>query len=494
MALCKLQSTSHFALCNHWHIKSGCRELINPVARRNPTRPARQSEDRVRDIAIAAYSQARSGQGYASDVLTAAFRDDLTLGPRGRNLAARRAFQMIHLDRTIDFALELAGVFGRRRHSGMTRYVACRVLERELNAQQATMLLPGIDWSLVAAARNTLTNERDAVRKLALEYSLPDFLAARLLDEFGTEAGELARTLGASPPVTVRVNTLKASRASVVASLEKSGHAVRAASLAPQAVTLQTESPYGEAASALRELRSSGSVEPQDEGSQLIAALVAVPKNGGVVVDLCAGAGGKTLALGALMNNRGQLWTLSFHAHDAEQLRRRAVRAGLSNLHPLIAQVTETSQSAPADPQAFWPKQLRNLAGKADRVLVDAPCSGLGALRRKPEARWRLTEDSLSQLTREQFAILNAASALCARDGYLIYATCTFLKGENEEVIERFLKAQPDFAAISAADVLTPLINPGIVKAVCDASGMYLKLLPHRHGTDGFFAAVMQKR
>ena len=188
-------------------------------------------------------------------------------------------------------------------------------------------------------------------------------------------------------------------------------------------------------------------------------------ESGGIVVDLCAGAGGKTLAIGAQMRNRGQLVALSQSRANSEELRRRVRRAGLTNVRPLTAHEKQ------------WPAELTALRGQAGCVLVDAPCSGVGALRRKPEARWTLTEETLERLPTEQFAILREAATLCAPRGRLVYATCTVLRAENEDVIERFLKAMPNFklAAAHSRNLNSP----------------YLKLLPHIDGTDGFFAAVL---
>jgi 16S rRNA (cytosine967-C5)-methyltransferase len=176
------------------------------------------------------------------------------------------------------------------------------------------------------------------------------------------------------------------------------------------------------------------------------------------------------------MRNKGRLIALDVHARKLQELQRRARRAGLSNLQTMLL-------------QDDWPPQLRRFSGKADRVLVDVPCSGLGAFRRKPEMRWRLSAEDLERLPREQEAIARRAMQLLAPGGRLIYATCTILREENESVIERLL-GDAQFERVPAKEVL------GKEKAshICDSSGMFLQLLPHQHGCDGFFAAILRRK
>jgi 16S rRNA (cytosine967-C5)-methyltransferase len=215
-----------------------------------------------------------------------------------------------------------------------------------------------------------------------------------------------------------------------------------------------------------------GQIEVQDEGSQILAHLVA-PKRGMMVADFCAGAGGKTLAMGALMRNTGRLYAFDVSEKRLHSLGQRLKRSGLSNLN---AQTI----SSETDPK------LKRLNGKFDRVLVDAPCTGLGTLRRNPDLKWRQTPQDLAELTVKQTNILARASKLTKAGGRLIYSTCSLLSDENEQIAENFLAAHPDFKLLNAAEILKQ-------QQINLDTGDYLKLLPHLHNTDGFFAAVFEK-
>lgn len=219
-------------------------------------------------------------------------------------------------------------------------------------------------------------------------------------------------------------------------------------------------------------LFTEGKIEVQDEGSQLLAHLVA-PKRGMMIADFCAGAGGKTLAIGALMRNTGRLYAFDISEKRLFNLGKRLKRSGLSNLN---AQVISSEN----DPK------LKRLNGKFDRVLVDAPCTGLGTLRRNPDLKWRQTPEDLAQLNIKQASILARAAKLTKAGGRLIYATCSLLSDENEQIAERFLSTHPDFTLVPAAEIMRQ-------QQIEIDTGKYLKLLPHLHNTDGFFAAVFEK-
>jgi 16S rRNA (cytosine967-C5)-methyltransferase len=215
-----------------------------------------------------------------------------------------------------------------------------------------------------------------------------------------------------------------------------------------------------------------GQIEVQDEGSQILAHLVAA-KRGMMVADFCAGAGGKTLAMGALMRNTGRLYAFDVSEKRLHSLGQRLKRSGLSNLN---AQRINGEN----DPK------LKRLNGKFDRVLVDAPCTGLGTLRRNPDLKWRQTPQDLAELTVKQAAILARAAKLTKAGGRLIYSTCSLLSDENEQIAQAFLAAHPDYTLLNAAEILSQ-------QQIALDTGPYLKLLPHLHQTDGFFAAVFEK-
>ena len=198
-----------------------------------------------------------------------------------------------------------------------------------------------------------------------------------------------------------------------------------------------------------------------------------------MVVDFCAGAGGKTLALGAAMRNSGRLYAYDVSGHRLDALKPRLARSGLSNVYP--AQIAHERDD-----------RVRRLAGKIDRVLVDAPCSGLGTLRRNPDLKWRQSPRSVAELQAKQQAILAAAARLPKAGGRLVYATCSLLAAENQAVVQAFeAEHGRDFTPLPALD----LLQAARVQAAADlVEGPFLRLWPHRHRTDGFFAAAWQRR
>jgi 16S rRNA (cytosine967-C5)-methyltransferase len=213
-----------------------------------------------------------------------------------------------------------------------------------------------------------------------------------------------------------------------------------------------------------------GSVEVQDEGSQILGFLMQ-PKMGELVIDFCAGAGGKTLQLGAMMRSKGRLYAFDVSEKRLARLRPRTARAGLSNVHPMLIAHERDAR-------------LKRLAGKADRVLVDAPCSGLGTLRRNPYLKWRQTPTTIDEMVSRQQAILEAAAKLVRPGGRLIYATCSLLGEENDGVVDAFLATHPEFAPLIAEDILAR-------QGIAPGTGERLRLSPPVHNTDGFFAAVL---
>lgn len=304
--------------------------------------------------------------------------------------------------------------------------------------------------------------EKDPERAIAVLHSHPSWLVRRLLAQFGAE--ETLAVLKANntiPPLALRVNTLKASRQKTLAVLAEAGFTTTPAPFSADGIIVSPP------VSGLRETAAyqAGLIRVQDEASQLIARLVA-PEPGERILDLCAGAGGKSLHLAALMENRGSITALDLHSERLRMLRAEAGRLGVS-----IVETRTGDAAAPSE----------GLRQGFDRVLLDAPCSGLGTLRRNPEIRWRLLPADLSACMRTQKRLL-ASAAQCTRPGgRLVYSVCTVTPEENEIVIDDFLRHHPGFRLVPPANV-----TPGLI----DARGCF-RSSPHLQGMDGFFAALL---
>ena len=306
-----------------------------------------------------------------------------------------------------------------------------------------------------------------------LRHNLPDWLADRLQDELGDEFWPLVESLNRPAPLDLRVNAFKAKRDDVQAALLAEGVEAKPTPYSPLGLRIEGKPALHKLATFL-----SGDVEVQDEGSQLLALLLDA-KRGEMVVDFCAGAGGKTLALGASMRNTGRLYAFDTSGHRLAALKPRLARSGLSNVYP--AQIAHERDD-----------RIKRLAGKIDRVLVDAPCSGLGTLRRNPDLKWRQSPQSIDEMRLKQAAILASAARLVKPGGRLVYATCSLLRAENEDIAEAFeAEAGERFDRLPAADALA---RAHVEQPQSLVRGNDLRLWPHRHATDGFFAAVWQRR
>ena len=338
-----------------------------------------------------------------------------------------------------------------------------------LNRRELDMVLNEVEGKWLAQAKAVKLEDLPP----AVRLDLPDWLYETLSQQFEAPALDLlAASLNQSAPLDLRVNFLKAEREAVLAQLNTDGLAAEPCRYSPIGIRLA-----GKPSLSRHPLFLDGSIEVQDEGSQLLGFLLQ-PKRGEMVADFCAGAGGKTLLLGALMRSQGRLYAFDVAEKRLAKLKPRLARSGLSNVHP--ARIESENDI-----------KIKRLAGKLDRVLVDAPCSGLGTLRRNPDLKWRQTPESVAELTIKQASILNAASVLVKKGGRLVYATCSLLDAENEAVVSAFLAAHPEFISLSAEDVL----RKQEIEIDCDTNGgQRLRLLPYRHGTDGFFAAVMERQ
>ena len=302
---------------------------------------------------------------------------------------------------------------------------------------------------------------------LAIQAEFPAWLVEKLQAFMpDNEILDLGLSLQKPAPLDLRVNTLLAKRAEVLDIFQQEGIPAQAALYSPCGIRLT-----GKPAINRHALFLSGKIKVQDEGSQLLGYLLA-PRRGEMIVDFCAGAGGKSLLLGALMNSKGRLYAFDVSEKRLNNLKPRFKRSGLSNLH---AQRIENENDL----------KIKRLSGKIDRVLVDSPCSGLGTLRRNPDLKWRQSPQSIEELKAKQAAILAAAAALLKPGGRLVYATCSFLPEENQQVVQAFLETHPQFRLLNCAEILAQQKIP------LD-TGEFLQLFPKQHQTDGFFAAALE--
>lgn len=385
------------------------------------------------------------------------FQQHPDLGRRDRGFVAETAFACL---RRLRWYSHLAGSSDPRR-------LFLLAAER-LPASQHRDLGYALDEQ-ERAWLSALAAAGDDQLDLGVRAELPDWVVEALRAGCDDEAIlSLGRGMQAPAPLDLRVNTVRTNRDDVLAALDASGIAAHPTPYSPVGIRLQAKPALEQ-----HPLYLAGAVEVQDEGSQLLGYLLA-PKRREMVADFCAGAGGKTLLLGALMRSEGRLYAFDVSAHRIRRLHARLARSGLSNVQPeTIAHVNDV--------------RLKRLAGKLSRVLVDAPCTGFGTLRRNPDLKWRQTPADLAALVDKQSAILAAASRLLGANGRLVYATCSFLPAENDAIVDAFLRDHPEFAELNAGEVLA---RQGIAIDV----GQRLQLFPHRHGTDGFYAAVLERR
>ena len=397
----------------------------------------------------------------ADSIVSYFFRKQKALGQRERHALAETAYAVLR-QRLLWAHLAQSG------HGPQERRLA-------LLAWQGLphVLKNGATPDELAWLERTATIDRTQLQD-KLRHNLPDWLANRLREQLDDEGfWALVDTFSASAPLDLRVNTQKTKRETVLEALAAAQ--IEAAPTPYSTIGIRIP---GKPALQKMPIYTEGHVEVQDEGSQLLSLLTA-PKRGEMVVDFCAGAGGKTLALGALMRNTGRLYAFDVSAHRLDNLKPRLARSGLSNVY--ATQIAHENDD-----------RIKRLRGKIDRVLVDAPCSGLGTLRRNPDLKWRQSPKALEELKVKQTAILASAARLLKPGGRLVYATCSVIPDENEGIADAFTAAHPDFVALNAAEALTAAGVENAGDLVTPAG--HLRLWPHKHSTDGFFAAVWQKK
>ncbi|MCU0812372.1 MAG: RsmB/NOP family class I SAM-dependent RNA methyltransferase [Thiobacillaceae bacterium] len=378
----------------------------------------------------------------ADAVLSAFFRDNKKLGSHDRAFVAEAVFGVLRRYRYLSVVVPAA--------NPRTLIIAWLIKARGMSG-------------LIAHIRNAKTDDLP----LPVAAELPEWVVEKLQSSMSdADILALGRALQQPAPLDVRVNAHKAGRDAVLAQLQAEGLAVEATPYSPWGIRFREHPAINR-----HPLFLDGSLEVQDEGSQLLALLLGA-RRGEMVCDFCAGAGGKTLAIGAMMASTGRLYAFDVAEKRLANLKPRLARSGLSNVMPqLIASENDT--------------RVKRLAGKLDRVLVDAPCSGLGTLRRNPDLKFRQSPESVAELTAKQAAILRAAARLLKPGGRLVYATCSLLPEENEAIVGA-LVAEGGFALLPVNELLAQ-------NRIDLDTGEMLKLSPVLHGTDGFFAAVLVK-
>ena len=368
------------------------------------------------------------------------------------NLLRLTYYQLIYLDRippyaAVNEAVELAKVFGGRKAAGFVNGVLRNFLREPRGDGQ--------------------TAAEDSTPSLATTHSHPEWLVQRWLDEFGAEeAARLMRANNEKAPLILRANALKISRDELLDRLQSARIEAKAASLAPQGILL----PAGGVIENLPGF-AEGLFQVQGEASQLVLSLL-LPQPGERILDACAAPGGKSTYIAELMHDRGETIAIDISPRGIERIRQNINRLGLKSVRAVRADISERSAELGIAPY--------------DRILVDAPCSGLGTLRAHPEIKWNRDENDIRRLSGLQLKILNQVSGHLKPAGILVYSTCTLTVEENERNVEGFLAAHTEFELEDAARYL-PQQAKHMVR------GKYFQALPQRDNTDGFFAARMRK-
>jgi 16S rRNA (cytosine967-C5)-methyltransferase len=422
----------------------------------------------VRTAVLEIYEQVRREGARADQAMQRVLRREKQLRSVERRAVSDAVYGLLRLQGRVD---DLLGRALATRSSSLSklatptqhllRYAAYLVAGEKQSAESAVGLAgPEVEpyrWALQLVEKPAPeAAAKDPLDALAAETSLPRWLAKLWSEQLGPdETRRLAEALNQRAPLTVRTNLLKNTREELLDTLRKDGQRVEPTPKSPWgAVFVGRTNVF-----ALKSFKA-GLFEVQDEGSQLIA-LACQARPGQLVVDACAGAGGKTLALASEMRNKGRLIACDRDSRRLEELRPRARRAGMHNWEARAVPESAAGEARIAD-----------LVAQADVVLVDAPCSGLGALRRNPDARWRLDEAEVDSFPPRQLEILQRYSRLVKRGGRLVYATCSINHRENQDVKQRFLESAPEF----------------------EPAEPEVQLLPHRDGTDGFYIAALRRR
>jgi len=378
---------------------------------------------------------------YADKVVNRTLKIDKRWGARDRKFIAESIYDSVRWKRLYN---EIAGIKNHFTRPNIWRFFAIQLVLKGYELPDWKQF-EGTPSRRIKGKFDSLQNNR------VIRESIPDWMDKLCETEIGVKQWEKEiEALNKTAPVVLRVNRLKTSKENLKNQLEKEGIATENIKNYPDALLLI------ERANVFKtQAFKKGLFEMQDASSQLVSAYLDI-KPGMRVVDTCAGAGGKSLHLAALMENKGQLIALDIFEHKLQDLKKRAKRNGAHNID------TRTINST---------KVIKKLKESADRVLIDAPCSGLGVLKRNPDAKWKLQPDFIERIKKTQAEILDNYSQILKPGGKLVYATCSILPSENEEQVERFLKNHPEFEFISEN-----------------------KVSAAKSGFDGFYMALLQKK
>ena len=408
----------------------------------------------------------------ADQVAASYFKNRRYIGSKDRRWIADSVWRVLRRKARLDWLLDSVGI---SPIDARARVLADLVVEggampdaEMFQGPHAATPPDALDHRMMDRLHKQSLFHRDMPAWVKGEY--PQWLEEKLIQVFGDSFPREMGAMRDEAPMDVRVNTLKATREQAIAALKAEGINAAPTPYSPLGIRLERRV-------ALVQVTAwrNGLIEVQDEGSQLVA-LVAGVKPGMAVVDYCAGAGGKTLALAAAMENSGRLIACDVAEWRVDRAQERLRRAGVHN-------VTRRVISGESD------KWIKRNAAAFDRVLVDAPCSGSGTWRRNPDAKWYFTPQDLAEIVASQAVILKSASRLVKPGGRMIYATCSLMLEENEAQVESFLAQNADFDAVPVQDVWASQTD-----IPCPVSGPWLRLSPLAHGTDGFFAAILERR
>lgn len=428
-------------------------------------------ERRVRDISLEIFGRIRDGWKFATEITAEVFRRETALSDAERVAIVEASRHLVRHFPRLERLAAVAGLPPAGPAHDRALYEIWMALDRRIDLAAVARAVPDIDVEALALEISRQQRIESPVDRIVEVESIPRPVAEMMAAEWGDESVLLAERLNDHPPRTLRTNTLKIDRDSLRELLAGEGIPTRPT----------VYSPYGLIADAVANVFKtnafqSGLFEVQDEASQLGAMLVAPPPRG-LLIDACAGAGGKTLALAALMQGKGRIVALDIAEKKTVELRRRARRAGAHQI-----------QAMPTAPDS-WPAAVCSDIAKADRIFLDAPCSGTGSLRRNPESKQQFSPADLDRLNAIQRALILRAADSLKPGARIVYATCSILSRENEAIVESVLAERKDLSLMRAVEIW----GKSFAGPLTDASGTYLKLAPHRHGTDGFFGAVLRK-